>query len=476
MENGRPLTGDDEAARKELHEVVELLKTVDTKTGEGRETQEKLMAVLESINEKLSKPATGRKGEFHVGDADLGDNSGENFEAKMLGELLKQPATQDEIRHFHKVNDEMYILSTLLGVKDPLRQTKYGATALKQLPMLRKALDTAAGSGTYIPTGFSSSLHEQVRLQFRVAALHDRINMPQDPYKLPIEGADATAYLVNERGGADDWLTAGNLVTASFSSSSPGFTAVTLTSKKIGARLAVSTELDEDSIIPVLPYMRNKLSMAMAEAQEDATINGDTAGTFDASTPGAAATRGWDGYRKTAYGAAAAVTVSNSASATTSVALADIRTLRARMGKYGVDPSRLAIVTGPVGYIKMLAIQDTQAAGNPSPVLTVDKMGPNATILSGQLASIDGIPIIVSPKVREDLNAFGKFDGVTVDRTIIQLVNRDGFVYGDRRQATLKSREIIETDQTALVVMQRVVMAAWFGTAPVVGTILNIQR
>jgi len=52
-------------------------------------------------------------------------------------------------------------------------------------------------------------------------------------------------------------------------------------------------------------------------------------------------------------------------------------------------------------------------------VRTVDKYGQFATVLNGELGKIDGIPVIVSEKIRENLNASGVYDGTTTTKTLL---------------------------------------------------------
>jgi len=139
------------------------------------------------------------------------------------------------------------------------------------------------------------------------------------------------------------------------------------------------------------------------------------------------------------------------------------------MGKYGVNPNNLAWIAGVRVFHKLLSLPE---------VLTVDKYGANATILTGELAKLDGIPIIVSEFIREDLNASGVYDGVTTNRTILPLVYRPAFLYGDRRTITLRvSQELyMETDQDVAIATQRLDFQPVQDAAsePVVGLGYNI--
>jgi hypothetical protein len=100
------------------------------------------------------------------------------------------------------------------------------------------------------------------------------------------------------------------------------------------------------------------------------------------------------------------------------------------MGKWGVNPADLAFIVGVSEPPRLLA--DTN-------LLTVDKMGPNATILNGQIGSVFGVPVIVSEHVREDLNASGVYDGITTTKTFMLCVNRNEWAMGQRMALDVRS-------------------------------------
>ncbi|UCD57334.1 MAG: phage major capsid protein [Candidatus Hydrogenedentota bacterium] len=329
--------------------------------------------------------------------------------------------------------DEIYLASKLLR-RDPRGLKMWGQFA-REASALRKAMDTATSEEglEWIPTGFSTELIRKVKLALKVAALHARVAMPTNPFKLPIDGADAVAYLTAE--STSDTAT-------KITASTPGTSNVTFDAVKLACRVLVSTELEEDSIVAILPLLRDKIVQALAEAQENATINGDTAGTHQDSdvTSASDVRKAWDGYRKLALSAAKVDCATFD--------ITNLRAIRAAMGKYGVNPNNLAWIAGITVFNKMLGLDE---------VVTADKYGPNATILTGELAKLDGIPVIVSEFIREDLNASGVYDGTTTDNTVLPLVYRPAFLYGDRRNITLRvSHELyMETDQDVAIATQR---------------------
>lgn len=358
----------------------------------------------------------------------------EKAEEKRKGIIVEPSKDTIEIKKaFDNLSDDVYILSVLTN-KRP-QETKLYKDLQGLYKELQKAMDTlTSGEGKeWIPTEFSARLIEKMHLALKVATLHEHIPMPTDPYKFPIQTSEAVAYMATETKEAD---------ASKFKESTPATGNIQLDSKKIAARVVFSAELEEDSIIPILPFVKNTIAYALAEAIEQATINGDASTTHqDADvTSSDDRRRLWYGYRKLALSASLVNCSYSGAGANLTATM--MRNLRAQMGKWGVNPEQLAWVVGPKTYAVMMTFDD---------IRTIDKYGPQATVLRGELAKFDGIPVIVSEFAREDLNVGGKYDGSTTDRAALFLVYRPGFVYGDRRKVTLKTKEEIETDQTIVV-------------------------
>ena len=398
-------------------ELLSLVHAIKEKVDSGAQRevietmiQDALRKQKGSLRDRIS-----RKGEYSV------DAEADRFARPKLPIEMQERA------------DDVYLASKFLR-RDP-RSLKIWREFTSEASALRKAMDTAtADEGTeWVPTGFSSELIRKVKLQLKVAALHRRIAMPTNPFKLPIDGADATAYLFAE--STSDTAT-------KITASTPGSGDVTFDAVKLACRVLVSTELEEDSVVAILPLLRDKIVQALAEAQENATINGDTDGTHMDSdvTASSDVRKAWDGYRKLAL--SAAKVDCNTFNKT------NLRAIRTAMSKYGVNPNNLAWIAGISVYNKMLGLDE---------VVTLDKYGPSATILTGELGKFDGIPIVVSEFVREDVNASGVYDGVTTDLTVLPLVYRPAFLYGDRRNITLRvSQELyMETDQDVAIATQR---------------------
>ena len=296
-------------------------------------------------------------------------------------------------------------------------------------------VDTSSEGIEWVPTGIGATLHERVRAIGKVAPLFSRIDLPTNPWKWPLEGADATAYRVAEP--TSDTAT-------KVAASTPGTGAATFDAEIFGARTLFSRSLEADSALAILPYVQRKLVLAFVTAEERAVINGDTDGTHQDSDTNTAGTTdaawAWDGLRKRG--------LANTTQATTATTAANLALIRKAMGKWGLNPTDLAFIVGVSAMYAILA--DTN-------VLTVDKMGPNATILNGQIASIHGVPIIVSEHVREDLNASGVHDAITTTKTTNICVNRNEWAFGQRMALDVEVDDSIyrETYQRVMVGFMR---------------------
>lgn len=364
-----------------------------------------------------------------------------------MEQLLVTPTEDHEVREFQLACDDLYILNSVLGSKARAENLPWGPSDWSKLKTfgrvhdmlapgrtrLGKALySTGAGVGDeWVPTGFSAQLTELFHLQYMVAALFESIPMPTNPYTLPVEASDATAYLATES-QADE--------STKLRASTPETTSLTFTAVKLAARTVFSAEVEEDSIIPILPWVRLQVAKAIAFGVEDAILNGDSAGTHqDTNVTGSDdARKSWLGLRAAAIDGTSLTTSFSNAEPTLEL-LRDVREL---LGTRAGDPGNLALIVSALEYIKLLGI--TQ-------VLTLDQYGPAATVLTGELAKIDGIPIVTSEKMQDNLGASGYYDGVNTDRSSVILVHRPSWLLGERTGITVRSVEDIETDQTKMV-------------------------
>lgn len=375
--------------------------------------------------------------------------------------------SEGDVAHFHEVSDNLVLIGAVLGnAADAerrhfdVRETQYFQE--EYLPAVRAVSASGAATGAeFVPTLFSDSLITRINLQLRVAALFSTLAMPSNPYKLPAKSVSRQRTGTHAEQTADTGQTKTHVAT-------PGTRNLTLTAVKLAARMLVSKEAEEDSIIPVLGWMQDELVDYLSADIEDALINGDTAGAQDTQAAFYAADdprKAWDGLRKLTQ----AGQKTDGANAALTVAM--LRNNRKNMGKYGITPQQLAHVLSIGEYISLLS--------DPA-VFTLEKYGPQATILTGELGSVDSVPLIISEYVYSTLNATGIVDGVTTNRTEALTVNRKSFVIGERRALNVEiGRELyMESDQDLLQATLRKAFAPLYpvATEPVVALTYNVQK
>lgn len=337
-----------------------------------------------------------------------------------------------------KEMDGLFIMSQVLKrnprtLKSWSRFARMGGEYVKSLEAA-----TSGQGAEWVPTDFSPTLYELVRLSGKVVPLFPFINMPSSPYKLPVQLGRMTSFKHAEQTGD----TGQTKIPVGDTANLTGNT--TFTAQGHATRVLTSKDLEEDSIIPILPFLQREIVAALAEGREDAVLNGDTTGTHqDADVTSASDRRKlWMGLRKQALANTLSVDVGT-------FNTANLRLVRKKLDKYGVNPADCAWIVNVSGYLAMMGLTE---------VLTVDKYGAGATVLQGELAKFDGMPVIVSEWVRTGLNASGVQDGTTTTKTVVQLVNRNGFGFGQRRgiRIQLLGELYAESDQDALVVRERV--------------------
>lgn len=358
------------------------------------------------------------------------------------------PEFSEKLKVYQDLNDGLLFCRAMLHNGDetfdvraskrwPLYQQLGGEIASKIL--------TPGGSGTgaeFVPTVLSSNMIELYRQQLRLASLIEHITIPKGTgsYDLPLEGADVDPFL-SSGAADDDPASSSNAIKAR----TPATAKVTFSPKGLKMRLLVNSEATEDAIFDLLEYLRKKGVQGLVEGTEGAIVNGDTTSTHRDSDVTAADDyrKAWDGLRDLTNAEAKYALVTADAGKLKGVHFVNLRT---KFGKFGDDPTRIVNVVSAIGAAHLTA--------DPN-FMTIDKMGPNASLITGQVGSVLGSPTVVSSKVRNNLNNSGDYDGSTTNKTIAISFHRDCFALGDKRAITVESEKDIQTDKWIVVVTMR---------------------
>jgi len=399
-------------------------------SGEVKELQSKLAEVQKEFSEK--------KHQFEI--------------AQMKG------ATFDKARKSEVETrlDELFLAKALCHDVNTKAFNQAAFDRIKALPMYADAIKTAAtfdavdamttgGTGTgaeWIPEAFSSTLYEEIWLNLEIAKLFRRIQMPAPTYTLPFNPGRIIALATTEGVTVDK--------------KKPTTDKLVFTAKKIMAIVEMTDEFEQDSLVPALNFLRTQLIEAFALAQETMCLNGEISGNklyASGQVPAASDVRSLvNGIRRDAmnlnakvdFGAASGFTADN------------LRALRTQMGKYGKKPGDIAYIMDMAQYNACLGFTGYQF---------LYQYGAGAVIQNGELGRLDGIPIIVTellPAGATDaadalglLNASGVWDSNTATKKTCVLVNKNGYLWGDRTEFSLELWRNPLSQTTNLIGSQR---------------------
>lgn len=310
-----------------------------------------------------------------------------------------------------------------------------------------KAL-TSTGSATgdeLVPTNMAGQLWDDIFLASRIVANLVTIDMPTNPFDVPLGLGDVTW-----RKGTEN-----TAVTAS----DPATAKSTLTATELVTEVNWSYTLDEDAVITLMPAVRNRLAISGAEIVDGFALNADSTDAatgninLDDADPDADSyylSAGQDGIRHLYL-------VDNTSMGTDAggdaLTEADITGELAEMGKYAVNPNEVFIIADAKTYLNGLLTLTN--------VRTVDKFGPDAVILTGQLAAWAGIPIVISASAPL-AEADGKVSTTAGNNTLggLSIVNRNMWYAGFRRNILVEVDRDIQKRQWIMVVSLREAVAA----------------
>jgi len=408
-----------EDVKKSIHDL-----SAEVKAGTGAMTE----TIEKMVNELVHKMPQ------------FSGKSGLQYPVSTVGatpEIRRRAIVNQMPKELQIESDHLLILSKIMGCSPTETKSWHGFSG--NLGDLKKALDstTAGGVSEWVPTDLSANFFEFVRIDSVVAALFMTMPMPTSPFELPI-GVGRISTFKHAEQTADTGQTLIPVGDVNSLSSKTTFTA-----QGHKSRVLFSKTIEEDSIVPLLPFVRAEMMKSMMEGREDAILNGDTAGTHQDSDVTSATDR-----RKLWLGLRAHALDQNFKTSLLTLNFSKLLDMRGNMGKYGASPRDLTYISGVVGMIKLLKLSE---------VVTVDKYGPQASILTGEVGKIGGIPFVLSGFQREDLNAVGVFEtGKT--RTALELVYRPGYAIGERRTLTVQllTELYSDSDQDALITTERV--------------------
>ena len=237
-----------------------------------------------------------------------------------------------------------------------------------------------------------------------------------------------------------------------------------LDAKKFTIQAIWSAELDEDSIIAFVPFLREQLNRSATLHLGSAIYNGDveTGGTGninkdDGAPAGTKHYLAFNGVRRFFL-------VDSTGQGKDMNGVLDTSEIWKARGKlngadddvdaavkninWGKDPRALLLVCD---YDTFMNLHDQDE------VITVDKYGPKATVVTGELGSFHGVPV-VAPSYASKTEADGKASDTEGNNTKGQLTlfNPKAWTLGVRRDVQMFADRIQRTDQLLIELYLRV--------------------
>jgi len=292
---------------------------------------------------------------------------------------------------------------------------------------LRKAMNTTAGTGgDFLPTPLADEFIDFVRERNVCRQIFRTVTMTSMTLDFPKVLSAAKVYHQSTQ--------AAEATETSFTTGT-----IRLTAKKLMSQMMVSEELYEDANTDFQAIVRDQFGAAIAEAEEEAMLVGDTTHTATAATEALATDANWftkdhrttwDGLYTRAGRVASSAPRVNANGAAMSTAF--LREAMFNLGKYGRKMQDLVVFLNPWSVNQLL---------DDAKLVTVDKYGPNATIHSGEFGKLYGkITVFAS-------NYLPDGGGV--------MTHVQNPVIGDRRLIKFKSEEVIHYDARRSVISVR---------------------
>lgn len=311
-----------------------------------------------------------------------------------------------------------------------------------------RAMDTAeSGYGSQlVGAQYVGELWQSARFESRIFSTIRTVDMTAPTMYIPVEADLPELLFVPES-------TAYN--SANYDTSKTGSNRVQLDAKKFVIHQMWSGEMEEDSLIPFVPYLRMQVVKSLAHYSDSLILNGDdtNAGTGNINLDDAdpADTKhylAWDGIRHAAIVDNTANFINHAGAA---ISYAGLVGLLAPM----VDTTYLMDWGHPTDPMDVVYVSDPFTADK---VRMLDevinwKIAQGGKLLNAQVGEIFSHPFINGSMAMSKTEADGKVSDTAGNNILGQVAayNRRGFVAGWRRRVKVELERLPATDQSRMV-------------------------
>ncbi len=388
-----------EMADKALEDKIS--KAVAAQISVGQSGAEKLLA---DVEKRLEEGAAQTKGMLEGFEAAIKEK------AKELEDITKSKMKFGTKENEGPVSDkekENAVLLKVFSGKADIKDTKYGAS------MIEKA-------GAHVPGAVpweqqvSLNMEAEIRQRLVVQSLLRQVAMQTNVMKIPLNPATGLGtWVTNAQFGTT--ASTGAAVTHQLSE-------ITLSAYKVATLEYLAYEEEEDSLLILLPVIRDAMVRRVARSVDQAFLRGAGAGADPVK------------------GLATYATGNTDVQVGTKVTVANLRGMRKQLGIFGLDPSEVTYVVSSDVYYDLL--DDTVFQ-------TMNQVGTQATLLTGQIGQIGNSPVVVSG---EFVTKAAGATGVNVGAIC---VNTSNFIAGNQRGLRFDTQMLAETQRQALVASLR---------------------
>ncbi len=440
-----------EGEQKRVDDAVAKLDSftdLDDKIGEVQKTIKELgEAVKKSASRMVDKggrsmtklPVT--KAEFAAGAFKALNRGKTAFSTDRYGQI---ESVDGPFAEWQKASDDLQVEAALMSVVKgaPVRKEDCGLFKSHYLPafsqvqdILKDAMDisaTAPGAGDWIFTEMSSQIDKLLSMQFRVLQFIRQVTIPRSPFQFPRQTGRVTFFGMAEEPLAPP---TGRTIRVQDAIGSTDMTGnVLFTGERIAGIFTITQDAEQDSIVALVPFARQEMIEGLGRALEDGVVNGDADGTHQDTDIEALTAldhrKRFDGLRKFAL----ANTTSRKDAAGGKIDSNDnwrdfVREgALSQMGAYGdiqqfgSVPGELVCLSGGKVFNQLLAMPEFRHLNTFGSQGTIGGIDANAGFRP------DGMWLVNSEMMREDLNALGVDDGITDDLATFLIFHRQAWL------------------------------------------------
>ncbi len=316
--------------------------------------------------------------------------------------------------------EKAYLLGKVTG--KGIEGTKYGRGLVEK-------------AGQHLPSNtweleVSLNMEAEVRRRLVIAPNFRSIAMQTNVMTLPVNPEAGVASWATKAGTDFGTSASAGGTTATGGAGSPHLLKeITLNAYKVATNEYLTYEEEEDSLLVLMPIVRDAMVRRVSRAIDRAFLNG-TGLTTDP-------VKGIARYEVTST-----VTPTYTGAAT----VANLRAMRKGLGAWGLDPSELVYIVSTEVYYDLL--DDTTFQ-------TMNQVGTQATLLTGQVGSIGNTPVLVSGEFASKPTATVASAATVYTNIGAVCVAPGNFMVGNQRGLRFDTQELVETQRRVLVASLR---------------------